>query len=281
MLITDPPYARTTLPLYEDLAAFARTGPAPRGWLLCLTGWGIDLEVRQMFNASGLEFSRSAATRCPARTPRPARTRRPAGGVGRNTTSRSSGINSAGRPSISVALEAMIRSRRTCGAIPRWTKQRTPWEQNLVAFQDMIRLYTNGPDVILDPMMGWGTTLAAAVSYDRQHVIGIELLPDRYAAACQRLGLAPVHASGMGGGRLNHPPGDLSGSPSSPSRRCGEPRRPPTCGATGLRAAPRTPATRLQRQPQPCRRRWQARDHAPPGRQWGCCAPNLSLLTKA
>jgi hypothetical protein len=56
VIITDPPYARATLFLYDALATFARTVLRPGGWLLCLTGWGIDLEVRQAFNAHGLEF---------------------------------------------------------------------------------------------------------------------------------------------------------------------------------------------------------------------------------
>ena len=56
VLITDPPYARATLPLYDDLATCARAVLRPGSWLLCLTGWGIDLEVRQAFNAAGLEF---------------------------------------------------------------------------------------------------------------------------------------------------------------------------------------------------------------------------------
>jgi 16S rRNA G966 N2-methylase RsmD len=38
VLITDPPYARATLPLYEALATLARTVLRPGGWLLCLTG---------------------------------------------------------------------------------------------------------------------------------------------------------------------------------------------------------------------------------------------------
>ena len=39
VLITDPPYARATLPLYDDLATCARAVLRPGGWLLCLTGW--------------------------------------------------------------------------------------------------------------------------------------------------------------------------------------------------------------------------------------------------
>jgi DNA modification methylase len=64
-----------------------------------------------------------------------------------------------------------------------------------VAFQTIVRIYTKTADVILDPMMGWGTTLEACLSFDRTRCIGIELLPERYAYACQRLGLGPAQPS--------------------------------------------------------------------------------------
>src|SRR5262245_13666520 len=46
VLVTDPPYSKEYLPLYEDLGYFARTTLRPGGWLLCLTGWGLDLPIR-------------------------------------------------------------------------------------------------------------------------------------------------------------------------------------------------------------------------------------------
>lgn len=192
VIITDPPYARDTLPLYDDLGAFARGVLRPGGWLLCLTGWGIDLEARQYFNARGLEFLSVLCYHMPS-THSKARKNSSTGWYswqehhkpllwyqqrGTPRHHRRAGGNDLiqGRVSGDVPVDQAVR----------------PWEQNLVAFQDIIRLYTNGPDVILDPMMGWGTTLAAAVSYDRKRVIGIELLPERYAYTCQRLGLGPA-----------------------------------------------------------------------------------------
>ena len=56
VIITDPPYGREYLPLYRDLAQFALTVLVPGGWLLCLTGYGIDYDVRTTFNTSGLEY---------------------------------------------------------------------------------------------------------------------------------------------------------------------------------------------------------------------------------
>jgi hypothetical protein len=197
VLITDPPYARATLPLYEDLATFARTVLRPGGWLLCLTGWGIDLEVRQMFNISGLEFKTVCCYHMPS-TRSKARKNSSTGWhewqehhkpllwyqqPGTKKHHRRAGGNDL--------IQAGVSGSKT----PHMDQQVHEWEQDLHAFAEIVRLYTNGPDVILDPMMGWGTTLTAAVSLDRQHVIGIEVLPERYAYACQQLGMAPVHTS--------------------------------------------------------------------------------------
>ena len=38
VIITDPPYARKALPLYEALGQFALTTLVPGGWLLCPDG---------------------------------------------------------------------------------------------------------------------------------------------------------------------------------------------------------------------------------------------------
>jgi hypothetical protein len=190
VLITDPPYARATLPLYDDLAVFARTVLRPGGWLLCLTGWGIDLEARQFFNARGLEFLTVCCYAMPS------------------TQSKARKNSSTGwyqwqehhKPLLWYQQPGTKRHHRRAGGndlirgstTPTMDQAARAWEQDPAAFQEIIRLYTNMQDVIMDPMMGWGTTLEAAVSYDRQRVIGIELLPERYTYACQRLGLAPV-----------------------------------------------------------------------------------------
>ena len=55
VLITDPPYAREICPL-RRAGQFARTVLKPGGALFTLSGDELELEARQVFNASGLEW---------------------------------------------------------------------------------------------------------------------------------------------------------------------------------------------------------------------------------
>ncbi len=54
--------APKALPLYANLGQFALTTLVPGGWLLCLTGWGLDLDIRQGWNQAGLEFIHAVST---------------------------------------------------------------------------------------------------------------------------------------------------------------------------------------------------------------------------
>jgi hypothetical protein len=192
VIITDLPYARKALPLYEALGQFALTTLVPGGWLLCLTGWGIDLEIRQQWLARGLEFVTVGCYDMPS------------------VHNRSEKYLSTGKqtwqeyhkPVLWFQKPGTRFHRRRGGTRDRvggtvgdtsYDQTAGPWEQSLHSFQQLVRSHTNPPDVICDPCMGWGTTLEACVSQERPRVIGIELLPDRYAYACRRLGLAPVH----------------------------------------------------------------------------------------
>jgi hypothetical protein len=195
VLITDPPYAPKTLPLWlPDLATCASAVLRPGGWLLCLVGWGIDLQVRQCFKDAGLEYITVGCYHMPS------------------TRSKASKWTSTGKRSWQEHHKPLLwfqqpggkRHQRRAGgndtictrvagsAHPVMDQQAREWEQDRVAFEEIVRLFTNTADVILDPMMGWGTTLEACVRLDRPRCIGIELKPDRYAYACQRLGLAPT-----------------------------------------------------------------------------------------
>jgi DNA modification methylase len=194
VILVDPPYAKEYLPLYADLATFARAVLKPGGWLLVLTGWGIDLEVRTMFNAAGLEYVTVGCYHIPS------------------TNSKGSKWTSTGKyfwqehhkPLLWYQQPGSKRHKRHAGGNdtveagvststqPQMDQTARPWEQDLTAFQTIVRIYTKPADVILDPMMGWGTTLEACVSLDRNRCIGIELLPERYAYARTRLGMGPV-----------------------------------------------------------------------------------------
>jgi DNA modification methylase len=82
-----------------------------------------------------------------------------------------------------------------CEAALDFDQARYPDQQSLTGFRAILGMYTTPSDVIMDPCMGWGTTLRAALSVDRKRVIGIEKDGVRYQHATKQLGLAPVHAS--------------------------------------------------------------------------------------
>jgi hypothetical protein len=197
VLITDPPYGRESLSLYADLAAFARAVLVPGGWLLCLTGWGIHCDAMQRFGAAGLEFLTVCCYHMPS------------------TRSKAVKWTSTGKrswqehhkpllwyqqPGTRVHLRRAggndtIAARVSGSTEPQLEQDAYPWEQDLEAFQEIVRLFTNTADVILDPMAGWGTTLEACVALDRQRCIGIELRPERYT--CLRERLAQCAATGQ------------------------------------------------------------------------------------
>jgi hypothetical protein len=185
VIITDLPYARKALPLYEALGQFALTTLVPGGWLLCLTGWGLDLAVRQGWQQAGLEFVTVGCYDMP--------------GVHNRAEKRlSTGKRSwqeHHKPLLWYHKRGTAHHRRRAGgsdrihvvAQPDMDQHARPWQQSLAGFQAIVRIFTNAGDVLCDPCMGWGTTLEAAVSLDRRRVIGIEVLPERYAYACERM----------------------------------------------------------------------------------------------
>ena len=157
-----------------------------------LTGYGIDLDVRQRWLALGLEYITVVDYLMVA---------------GQTDASK---VTSTGRrvwqqhhkPLLWFQQRGTLAHRRRGGATDLirsphvedsdMNQDARTWEQSRRAFAEIVRVFTNPPDVICDPCMGWGTTLEACVSQARPRVIGIEVLPERYAYACQRLGLAPV-----------------------------------------------------------------------------------------
>jgi hypothetical protein len=193
VVLTDPPYGRKHLPLYEDLATFARAVLRPGGWLVCLTGFVLDLEARQFFNAAGLEYITVGCYHMPSVCSQ----------ARRKTSTGWLLWQEHHKPLLWYQQPGTPRQRRRGGGNdtveagitstthPHMDQKAREWEQALGAFQAIVRLYTTPADVVLDPMMGWGTTLEACLSLDRRRCIGIELLPERYAYARTRLGMAP------------------------------------------------------------------------------------------
>jgi hypothetical protein len=199
VIITDPPYSRKYLPLYEALGQFALTTLRPGGWLLCLTGWDTDFVVRQCWNAAGLEYITTIQYEMLCEP-------------GNGTRSTSVGAllwKQYHKPLLWYQKPGTPADRRKGGSkdviharvvsTPEMDQDTLRWKQSVSAFQQIILGWTTPSDVLCDPCMGWGTTLAAALSLKRR-CIGIERRLDRYAYACQQLGFgsasgAPVQAA--------------------------------------------------------------------------------------
>jgi hypothetical protein len=190
VIITDLPYDPKYLPLYAALGQFALSTLVPGGWLICLTGWGIDLAIRQGWKQAGLEEIAVDCYDMPGAHTLAEK---------RSSTGRRM-WHEPHKPLLVYQQPGTKYHRRRAGTKGRirvvsasdMDQKAHPWEQSLTGFQALVCNYTNAGDVICDPCMGWGTTLAACVSQERHRVVGIELLPERYAYACQRLGLGPA-----------------------------------------------------------------------------------------
>lgn len=68
-----------------------------------------------------------------------------------------------------------------------------PTEKPLPLMRELVALFTNPGDLILDPFMGSGTTGAACVALGRRF-IGIELNPVYFEVACRRIAAAAAQA---------------------------------------------------------------------------------------
>ena len=61
-----------------------------------------------------------------------------------------------------------------------------PTQKPVALFEWILRLYSKPGDIILDPFLGSGTTVAACINLERQY-IGIEINPDYVLASQQRI----------------------------------------------------------------------------------------------
>jgi len=191
VIITDPPYGREYLPLYQDLATFALTTLQAGGWLLCLTGWGLDFEIRQIFNKAGLEY----LTVCTYLVPGARLTGEKYTSTGKRTwQQQAKPLLWYQKPGTKLdrrraGTSDLVRARTNLVVEGTNTGDRAQfhWQQCLDAFKQIAWNFANPQDVLCDPCMGSGTTLVAAYMQNRKHVIGIENDPATFALAQQRV----------------------------------------------------------------------------------------------
>lgn len=175
LVFTDPPYNDEIAPLYEDLAAHASRILKPGGSLITYVGQNILREA--MENMGG--YLRYWWILCAHHK----------GGAARL----------AGKYVI-VEWKPLLWYVRDCrradaeylvdfvefGREPGGLQELHDWQQQEAPARFAIEKLTQPGDVVLDPFLGTGTTLAAAVKLGRRG-IGVELDPETLAVATARL----------------------------------------------------------------------------------------------
>jgi site-specific DNA-methyltransferase (adenine-specific) len=173
-ILTDPPYGRDALPLWEHLGSLGVMCLPPAGWLLAYSGQAVLPEAMTALASVNLAYRWTLATVYPggeqvARIgdmtiltgwkPVLAYRRRPFGSE--------RGVHgqfiAAGRTPFSDVLR---RGGREKGL--------HEWAQPLAEASELIARFTKPGDAILDPFAGSGTFLAAAKAAGRR-AIGIEI----------------------------------------------------------------------------------------------------------
>ena len=185
-LITDPPYPREYIPLYEDLSLVASRVLKPGGSLIVMIGQSYMPEVIEL-----LGRHMSYYWVMPYLTP--------GGGAPLLYQKR---VNTFWKPVLWYVkgeykgdyISDVLKS-------PERDKSLHEWGQSLGGFLDIVERLTNPGDVILDPFLGGGTTGAAAVSMGRKF-IGTDIESKNVEISLERIKEAYANASNPGTDRM-------------------------------------------------------------------------------
>ena len=185
-LITDPPYPREYIPLYEDLSLVASRVLKPGGSLIVMIGQSYMPEVIEL-----LGRYMSYYWVMPYLTP--------GGGAPLLYQKR---VNTFWKPVLWYVkgeykgdyISDVLKS-------PERDKSLHEWGQSLGGFLDIVERLTNPGDVILDPFLGGGTTGAAAVSMGRKF-IGVDIESKNVEISRERIQEVYTNASNAGANRL-------------------------------------------------------------------------------
>jgi hypothetical protein len=173
-IITDPPYGRRWLPLYEDLADFAARVLKPGGVCLVMTGQTLLLEAAAALRRR-LDYVWLISYLA----------------TGNATLIWPSRVLSHSKPILYFAKpphrpEGLFRPDLILSGPS--TRKDHPWQQSVEGFRRLIRYYTEPGWLILDPCCGTGTTLVAArMEGGGRRVIGIDVDAGALEIALRRL----------------------------------------------------------------------------------------------
>jgi hypothetical protein len=168
-IITDPPYPREFLPLFGDLARLADRLLTPDGVLAVMVG---QPHLPTVFRL--LDGFRPYRWTIAYLTPGP-------DGIVHGRAK----VASAWKPVIVYGGGRRFRDIVTSGGDD---KSAHHWQQDFDGFVRLVDMLTEPGQLVVDPFMGSGTTLLAALSLGR-HAIGCDIDPAAVASARERLGL--------------------------------------------------------------------------------------------
>jgi 16S rRNA G966 N2-methylase RsmD len=174
-IIADPPYAKSVAHLYEDLARFAAQVLKPGGSLITMAG-GVALPQIYESMSRHIDYHWTIAYYMPARLDRMYQEKvasawKP---ILWFVKGKRDGVKYSGKWTIDVIK---------AGHIERGLHK---WQQSESGIDKLIKVVTRPGDIVLDPFMGSGTFLAAALRLNRR-IIGIEIDPVASKTAETRL----------------------------------------------------------------------------------------------
>ena len=177
-IVTDPPYDRAGVPLFEDFARFALRVLRP-GRLAAIYAGNMELdEEMRLFERGGLTYR--LARRC--LPPGPPHDHSEAHGLG-SPPKRAALLGRSLSPPPLVARH--LRHGESAGAVPRadrctrgskrWSRSGTGWRRS-----------PNPGEIVLDPFVGSGSTAMACVA-ERRRFLGCDIDPGCVATTIERL----------------------------------------------------------------------------------------------
>ncbi|MBN4050260.1 DNA modification methylase [Desulfobulbus sp. AH-315-M07] len=169
-VICDLPYCHEALPLYAALARVAERVLKPGGACVVMCGSGSLPEVVELLSAR-LTYVWTIAftvkTRSPVRDP---------------------DVLSRWKPIVVFARGPYAGKRILCDVIESTCKEKQlhEWQQDQAAFEQLVKLFAEPGDLVLDPCCGSGTTGAAALKLGCKF-IGLDIDPEAVKVARARL----------------------------------------------------------------------------------------------
>jgi len=161
LIVTDPPYGKEYLHLWDDLGAFAKRVLKPGGILVTYSGqYHLPTFIEKL--KKHLEYFWILALKHTGSTQ-----------ILNNVDIRWKPIlvfYKPPKPELTDVIKDLIEGKRS--------KDHFEWEQSVHESRILIRYFSNPKDRVLDPMAGSGTVLIAGLLEDRR-VIGIEVNHDR------------------------------------------------------------------------------------------------------